>query len=315
MSKMYNFLNYESINLASRFARHKTSYKMVRSLASFTGQMQQLMINGNSYFELIDNDDLVGYVNKSATFYRDDIPDIHPLEFAGNSWLSASRIDASHILLIQFHFKTTQSNGLILFNKGIKNDFLAVELHDGQIRFVFSLDSNLSVLESNFKQKLNNNKWHLVSIWRATKTNFELTIDSVVYKLSLKAFNTKLEFNFVDDLYIGGHKDNYTSLFKENSNLISHNGFKGCLASIEINGRSPDFDQFLSRLDKTSGNVVKGCGNDFDCFPHTCYNGGLCIENWNENKISCDCDTTTFEGNKCEKSLMHYILIKNRFYY
>lgn len=307
---MYNLLNYESINLASHLATQKINKKMVRSLGSFTGQMQQLIINGQSYFELIDNGDLVGYMNNTATFYRADIPDIHALKFSENSWLSVSRIDASHILLIQFHFKTKQINGLILFNKGIKNDFLAVEMYDGQIRFVFSLDSKISVLESNFKHKLNDNKWHLVSIWRATKTNFELTIDSVVFKLSLKAFNAKLEFNFVDDLYIGGYKENFTTLLKENFNIISHNGYKGCLASIEINGRSPDFDQFLSKLDKTSGNVVKGCESDFDCLPYTCKNGGVCIENWNENKILCDCDTTTFTGNKCDKSLMHLYLIK-----
>lgn len=300
----YNHLSYESIDLASQFLRHKTNDQYyIDSAASFTGQMQQLIINGKSYFELIDNENLYEYVNKSTTFFRSDIPNLHPLKFTENSWISVPRIDASHLLLIQFNLKTTYENGLIIFNKGINEDFLAIEIFNGQIRFVFGLGSKIRVLESNFRQKLNDNKWHLVSVWRATKTNFELTIDSVVFKLSIETINQNLEFNLVEDLYIGGLKQKFFSHSKEKFNILSKFGYRGCLASVEVNGRIPDFDQYLSNEFKTSGGVIKGCENDFDCLPNTCKNDGLCIEKWDENRVFCNCDMTTFSGDFCEKSL------------
>lgn len=133
--------------------------------ATFDGQMQQLIINSRSYFELIANGDFntssslaspVSVLNRTVTFSRPDIPHKYPLTFrtfsapASSSsltsphqqptWLALPKIDTLHLLMIQFHFKTSVANGLIMYNRGIQDDFIVVELIDGQVVFSFGLN-------------------------------------------------------------------------------------------------------------------------------------------------------------------------------
>jgi neurexin len=229
-------------------------------LGSFEGQMQQLIINGKSFFELIDNGDMQQTVNRTVTFVRADLPHKYPLTFHNwHSWLALPKIDAFHILLIQFHFKTSQENGLILYNRGQNDDYVAVELVNGQIEYAFSLSRVLHRVKSKSREKLSDNKWHLVSIWRATKSNHELSVDSLVYKYTSSAQEHKV-FNLVDKLYVGGLKNvSEYQLLISKSKVTSRHGFKGCLASLEINGRVPDFDDVLNIYNKMYGNISKGC--------------------------------------------------------
>lgn len=135
---------------------HSTARKRQSAshFSSFEGQMQQLIINSRSYFELIANGDLASTVNRTVTFARADLPHKFPLTFhtPHSSWLALPKIDAHHILLIQFHLKTSLENGLIMFNKGQNDDFIAIELVGGQILYSFGLNK----VREEFKQ--NNNK-------------------------------------------------------------------------------------------------------------------------------------------------------------
>jgi leucine-rich repeat transmembrane neuronal protein 1/2 len=251
--------------MGAKFTKHKNSPFTQRNLNAFDGEMQQLIINGRSYFELIANDDLpAGTVNKTATFTRLDLPHKYPLSFATtHSSLELPKIDAHHILLIQFHFKTAEDSGLILYNRGRNSDFLAVELHAGQVSYVFSMGSEINRIRSRSRAKLNDNKWHLVSIWRSTRTNHELTVDSLVYKYAT-VNSEHVAFNLVDRLYLGGVRNQsmYGELVRQNR-VVSRHGFKGCIASLEINGHVPDFDSALNNRNKVSGNISKGCESKF----------------------------------------------------
>ena len=256
----YKSLSYANIDLGSKIIRHKSIQHMQRNVNSFEGQMQQLIINGKSYFELINNGDMVDSVNRTVSFVKVDLPHKYPLTFHNTqSWIALPKIDAFHLLLIQFHFKTTEENGLILYNNGQNNDYLAVELSHGQISYTFSLGKTINNIKSKSKAKLNDNRWHLVSIWRSTKTNHELSVDSLVYKYSSNN-NEYTVFNLIDKLYVGGLKTDaeYRDL-KLKSKIASTHGFKGCLASLEINGRIPDFDDVLNVAGKMAGNITKGC--------------------------------------------------------
>jgi hypothetical protein len=229
--------------------------------------MQQLIINSKSYFELIDNNEIPNIINKTVTFLRNDIMHKYPITFFNkHSWIKLPKIEASQILLIQFHFKTSHENGLILFNPGENGDFLSVQLVDGQIVYAFSLGKGIHELKSRVRHKLNDNKWHLVSIWRSTRTNHELTVDSLLYKHSL-VDEKHLLFNLAESLSLGGLKndDLYESL-KTKGHIFSSHGFQGCLASIEINGQIPVFDQVWENENKMKGNISKGCGGNYLVF-------------------------------------------------
>lgn len=260
---MHNVLAYEKLSLGNALINHNNAHNTQRVLNSFEGQMQQLIINGKSYFELVDNNDLSEVVTRTVSFFRSDLPHKYPLTFHDTkSWLTLPKIDAFHILLVQFHFKTTEPNGLILYNAGQNNDYFAVELSNGQISYHFSLGNVNNIIRSKSKLKLNDNKWHLVSIWRSTKTNHELTVDSLVYKHS-SGINEHTIFNLVGDLYVGGLSSalEYQNLMSK-SEITSKHGFKGCLGSIEINGRVPDITHIIRDKDM-HGHVTQGCESNF----------------------------------------------------
>lgn len=251
-------LSYSSIDIAS-----KTQNNKFYQLNPFRGQMQQLIINGKSYFELINNGELENSVNKTVSFLRADLPHKYPITIHNTkSWLALPKIDAFHMLIVQFHFKTKEENGLILYNSGQNSDYIAVELVNGQIHYIFSLGKESNVIKSRSKDKLNDNKWHLVTIWRPTKTNHELSVDSLIYKFSSTS-NEYSQFNLIDRLYVAGLRDQleYQTLMSK-SKISSYHGFKGCLASMEINGRVPDFDDILKSKDKMSGAITKGCDSN-----------------------------------------------------
>ena len=261
----YKALSYSTMDLGTKKTiGHKS--KQQRNSHSFEGQMQQLIINGKSYFELIENGNLVDLVNHTAGFSKPDLPHKYPLTFNNHqSWIALPKIDAFHMLLVQFHFKTREENGLILFNGGQNEDFVSVELVNGQVLYAFSLGKTINTIKSKSKEKLNDNEWHLVSVWRSTKTDHELTVDSLVYKYSSDKHKYTM-FNLGDKLYIGSLPSK--AHFKElNSKLkiISTTGFKGCLASIEVNGRVPPYDDIFGANGKMFGNITKGCQSKL-CF-------------------------------------------------
>lgn len=294
-------LIYETIDLGFKFHPRLSQMKI---LPHFVGQMQQLIINGQSYFELADNDNLYPNLNSTTTFYRSQIPHKYPVSFLNDeSCLILPKIGSfQKSLMIQFHFKTSQENGLIFYQPGENDDFLAIELINGQLRYSFSLGDGIHRLESKMKQKLNDNRWHLVSIWRSTKTDHELSVDAHTFKHSL-APSGHLDFNLVDNFYLGGLKDHnsFEKLVRKGHIMLNH-GFKGCLASIEINSRLPDFDEIFENTEHAVvGQIKRGC-EEFACEQGFCKNNGVCKQSWNEDEFECDCTLTTFSGKYCTKS-------------
>lgn len=126
----------------------------------------------------------------------------------------------------------------------------------------------ISRLRSHSKTKLNDNKWHLVTIWRSTRSTYELTVDSLTTKHVINmtqtseaaSANQRWSLSLVDKLYVGGlrNESEYSQL-RERGRIAARHGYLGCLASIEINGRVPDFDEILHVYNRMQGNITKGC--------------------------------------------------------
>lgn len=116
-------------------------------------------------------------------------------------------------------------------------------------------------LKSRSKEKLNDNKWHLVTVWRSTRTSYELTVDALVVRLIVNGtVGERTSFGLVDRLYVGGLRNDseYVEL-RQKGKIASKHGYMGCMASIEINGRVPDFDDILNVYNRMNGNITKGC--------------------------------------------------------
>uniref|UniRef100_A0A672MRW4 Neurexin 1 n=1 Tax=Sinocyclocheilus grahami TaxID=75366 RepID=A0A672MRW4_SINGR len=103
------------------------------------------------------------------------------------------------------------------------------------------------------------------------------------------------------DLYVGGVAK---EMYKDLPKLVhSKEGFQGCLASVDLNGRLPDL---LSDALSNAGQVERGCeGPSTTCQDDSCSNQGVCLQQW--EGFSCDCSMTSFGGPLCNDPGTTYI--------
>uniref|UniRef100_A0A8D3DAF4 Neurexin 3b n=1 Tax=Scophthalmus maximus TaxID=52904 RepID=A0A8D3DAF4_SCOMX len=268
--------------------------------SSFTGHLQSLKFNGMQYIDMCKNGD-IDFCELNARFgMRFIIAD--PVTFkTKGSYLGLATLQAYTTMHLFFQFKTTSPDGFIIFNSGDGNDFIAVELVKGFIHYVFNLGNGPSLLKGNSDNPLNDNQWHNVVITRDVANTHTLKVDS---KSVTQNVNGAKNLDLKGDLFIGGLGPNmYQNLPKL---VVSREGFQGCLASVDLNGRLPDLiNDALFR----SGQIERGCeGPSTTCQEDSCANMGVCIQQW-EN-FTCDCSMTSYTGTHCNDPGTTYIFGK-----
>ncbi|XP_045065008.1 neurexin-3a-like isoform X5 [Coregonus clupeaformis] len=268
--------------------------------SSFIGHLQSLRFNGMLYIDLCKNGD-IDICELNARFgMRSIIAD--PVTFKSkSSYLSLATLQAYTSMHLFFQFKTTSPDGFILFNSGDGNDFIAVELVKGYIHYVFDLGNGPNVIKGNSDRALHDNQWHNVVITRDNSNIHTLKVDA---KATSQVVNGAKNLDLKGDLFIAGLGPGmYGSLPKL---VASRDGFQGCLASVDLNGRLPDLLQdALFR----SGQIERGCeGPSTTCQEDSCANMGICIQQW-EN-YTCDCSMTSFTGTQCNDPGTTYIFGK-----
>ncbi|XP_017554229.1 neurexin 2a isoform X14 [Pygocentrus nattereri] len=258
--------------------------------SNFIGHLQGLNFNGMPYLDQCKNGD-ISYCELNARFgMRRIVAD--PVSFRSRaSYLALSTLQAYASMHLFFQFKTTSPDGLLLFNSGDGSDFIVVELVKGYIHYVFDLGNGPSLMKGNSDKPLNDNQWHNVVVSRDDSNVHTLKIDSrTVTQHSNGARNLDLK----GELYIGGvGKSMYNSLPKL---IASRDGYQGCLASVDLNGRLPDL--IADALHKV-GQVERGCdaGPGTTCTEDSCSNQGVCLQQW--EGFTCDCTMTTYGGPLC----------------
>ncbi|XP_048655051.1 neurexin 3 isoform X19 [Marmota marmota marmota] len=269
--------------------------------SSFIGHLQSLMFNGLLYIDLCKNGD-IDYCELKARFgLRNIIAD--PVTFkTKSSYLSLATLQAYTSMHLFFQFKTTSADGFILFNSGDGNDFIAVELVKGYIHYVFDLGNGPNVIKGNSDHPLNDNQWHNVVITRDNSNTHSLKVDT---KVVTQVINGAKNLDLKGDLYMAGLAQGmYSNLPKL---VASRDGFQGCLASVDLNGRLPDLiNDALHR----SGQIERGCeGPSTTCQEDSCANQGVCMQQW--EGFTCDCSMTSYSGNQCNDPGATYIFGKS----
>ncbi|XP_047466454.1 neurexin 3a isoform X1 [Mugil cephalus] len=278
-----------------------TERRFVSSIpSSFIGHLQSLRFNGMLYIDLCKNGD-IDYCELNARFgIRSIIAD--PVTFKSkSSYLSLATLQAYTSMHLFFQFKTTSPDGFILFNSGDGNDFIAVELVKGYIHYVFDLGNGPNLIKGKSEKALNDNQWHNVAITRDNSNTHTLKVDATVTSQSI---NGAKNLDLKGDLFIAGLGPGmYGSLPKL---VASREGFQGCLASVDLNGRLPDL---LNDALFRSGQIERGCeGPSTTCQEDSCANMGICIQQW-EN-YTCDCSMTSYTGTQCNDPGTTYIFGK-----
>ncbi|KAG7496356.1 neurexin-2-like isoform X6 [Solea senegalensis] len=265
--------------------------------SNFIGHLQGLTFNGVPYLDQCKNGD-ISYCELNARFgMRHIIAD--PVTFrTKGSYLALATLQAYASMHLFFQFKTTTPDGLMLFNSGDGSDFIVVELVKGYVHYVFDLGNGPSLMKGNSDKPLNDNQWHNVVVSRDGNNVHTLKIDSrTVTQHSNGARNLDLK----GELYIGGvAKNMYSNLPKL---IASRDGYQGCLASVDLNGRLPDLiADALHRV----GQVERGCdGPSTTCTEESCYHQGVCLQQW--EGFTCDCTMTSYGGSFCNDPGTTYI--------
>ncbi|XP_037305714.2 neurexin-3b isoform X7 [Pungitius pungitius] len=278
-----------------------TERRFVSSAPStFIGHLQSLKFNGMQYIDMCKNGD-IDFCELNARFGMRFIT-ADPVTFkTKGSYLGLATLQAYTTMHLFFQFKTTSPDGFIIFNSGDGNDFIAVELVKGFIHYVFDLGNGPSLLKGNSDNPLNDNHWHSVVITRDDSNTHTLKVDA---KSVTQNVNGAKNLDLKGDLFVGGLGPNmYQNLPKL---VVSREGFQGCLASVDLNGRLPDLiNDALFR----SGQIERGCeGPSTTCQEDSCANMGVCIQQW-EN-FTCDCSMTSYSGTHCSDPGTTYIFGK-----
>ncbi|XP_034745217.1 neurexin-2-like isoform X13 [Etheostoma cragini] len=268
--------------------------------SNFIGHLQALSFNGMLYLDQCKNGD-ISYCELNARFGMRHIV-ANPVTFLSQaSYLAFSTLQAYASMHLFFQFKTTSPDGLILFNSGDGSDFIVVELVKGYIHYVFDLGNGPSLMKGNSDKPLNDNQWHNVVISRDNNNVHILKIDS---RTVTQHANGARNLDLKGELYIGGvGKSMYSSLPRL---IASREGYQGCLASVDLNGRLPDL--LADALHKV-GDVEHGCGGpSTTCTEDSCHHQGVCLQLW--EGFSCDCTMTTYGGPFCSDPGTTYIFGK-----
>ncbi|XP_077313780.1 neurexin-2-like isoform X29 [Lithobates pipiens] len=270
--------------------------------SNFLGHLTALRYNGAPYLDLCQDGELGRRceLNARAGGLRPLLAD--PVVFrSGSAHLALPRLQAYASMHLLFMFRTRHPDGLLLYNSGQGPDFIAVELVKGYIHYVFDLGNGPSLMKGNSERALNDNQWHSVAVSRDPGNAHTLRIDGrTVTQHSTGASNLDLK----GELYIGGLPRN---MFVTLPKLVaSRDGFQGCLASVDLNGRLPDL---LTDALHRFGPVVRGCdGPSTTCSEESCGNLGVCLQQW--DGFTCDCTMTTYAGPVCNDPGTTYIFGK-----
>ncbi|KAH7972959.1 hypothetical protein HPB52_019468 [Rhipicephalus sanguineus] len=272
-----------------------------RDLPGFVGHMQQLQLNGQPLFEMARQGHIPSLQMTAQLGPQGEPSQLHqPVTFRSRlAFVGLPQLKAYSSMHLHFQFKTLEPSGLLLYNAGKGQDFVAVELVDGHLHYQFNLGDGPRKVRSNTARPLNDNRWHAVTLGRSSLRQHSLVVDDRVATVSSPGANVHLDLEGL--LYLGGvRRGGYSALPKT---LASRTGFLGCLASLDLNGEAlhPLDDALLP-----SPLVSRGCHATWaPCGDTACSNGGVCTPGWNEQQ-SCDCDATSFSGPTCSDESIAY---------
>lgn len=104
-----------------------------------------------------DNIEISAHLSSDEYVVRD------PVTFKSvDAYAILPRLQAHDKFSISLQLKTTESDGLILYNGGAGQDFFAMELYQGFFYYVYDMGEGPQRVKANVNQPINDNKWHEV---------------------------------------------------------------------------------------------------------------------------------------------------------
>lgn len=164
--------------------------QMTSTLPNFVGYIQKFVFNGIKYIDMAktlgigvsdENNNIYDASNIifNGKFVKPDSLNVYKsVTFKSkHTYVGLPLLKAYGNTYLDFYFRTTEMDGLLFYNGGKKQDFIAVELVNGHIHCVFNLGDGVVTMKDKIKSFLNDNRWHTVSIRRPTPKIHTMQVD------------------------------------------------------------------------------------------------------------------------------------------
>nr|XP_027200226.1 contactin-associated protein-like 4 [Dermatophagoides pteronyssinus] len=227
---------------------------------------------------------------------------------------------------IVLSFRTHESYALLLFIHDGNRNFLQIHIADGRMVILsYNYHQKIIVRKIDIGRTLTNGQPVQIQIARhSNHTVFTVNKKNLIIPLmmqlvmkdnreSIHIDSSSMIENENDQLiefkpevvigknqiFIGGIPDADTEL------INSIPGFVGCIQGFRIGDRLFDLEQWATEIHQQEQNqtdradrIKIGCKMLCDNIP--CNNGGSCTENWQQETFNCDCNYTSYRGEKCD---------------
>jgi hypothetical protein len=208
----------------------------------------------------------------------------------------------------EFEFSTNEYNCIIFYSQFNAYTYIQIYLSNGYLKMKFRIhdtdDPDGIYLEHTY-DKLNNDKWHLVTIRRFNEF-MKLIIDddkSYTYKHKNTVMLNENEIDTLSSLFVFGGLPNYIQTYDlSSSTVLFEKRFKGYIRNPRILNCSMSFMQRITLIESNGLSFSK---NVDSCTTNPCLNNGLCIIT--DFGYKCDCTYGSFEGIHCEKCKFFFV--------
>lgn len=232
----------------------------------------------------------------------EEVIDSQPVTFTTpESFVALPRWDLSKKTgTIEFQFRTTEPNGLLMYNSGLYGqnnfDFFAMEVIDGDFYLVMNLGTG-SIKEKVSRGHVDDGMPHTVYFQYRGKSGL-IRVDSHEVEYLTPGLGISLDLE--DLLFIGGlnfERYNTYRLPKEVWTGVLKAGFVGCIQDLVINNEMIDLMTVARKQNQRDIRAECRKGED-QCASQPCLQRGKCTEGW--NRYICDCSSTAYRGKNCE---------------
>ena len=222
----------------------------------FIGSMQQFIFNDNLFFEMartgqVENIQLTARLSSEGYVVAD------PVTFKSmEAFAVLPRLQAHDKFSVSFQLKTTESDGLLLYNAGKGQDFFAMELTGGFLYYVYNMGSGTQRIRVNVNEKLNDNRWHEIRLMRTETYKQLIRVDDNTPTVDDLSGAKAIHFDLQDHLFLGGVKKTmYHTLPKK---IEARHGYIGCIGSLDLNGYLPNILREASPVHEAVGDGCQG---------------------------------------------------------
>ncbi|XP_075068619.1 contactin-associated protein-like 2 isoform X2 [Mixophyes fleayi] len=263
---------------------------------NFKGCMESIKYNALNITDLARRKKMNSYNVDNLSFTCVESHAV-PVFFNATSYLEVNGRAAEDLLSVNFHFRTWNPNGLLLFTTfADDNGNVEIDLTEGKISVHINMTkSKKNRIDISSGSGLNDGQWHEVR-FTAEENSAMLTIDGD--EASSVRTNSPLQFRTGSQYFFGG--------FYYKSNISDHplfkNSFQGCMQLIHVDNQLVDLHAIEQGKQGSFANIsIDMCAIIDRCVPSNCEHGGKCTQTW--DTITCSCEGTGYTGATCHTSM------------